>query len=173
MNALLPVIFLFTGLVPIEVSSMLLALIFIPYIFVTLHTLQRSSNFSFTFQSLAFSMGSFGIHLHALLSILTGQKETFTITEKRGSADNNLSLVTPHLLYIAVVLVGIWVALMREGISASFVNNVAWALFNISIFIPCIVAALPQKNVARKRRGLAEKIEDEEGKRIAPARAHI
>ncbi|MEX0910118.1 MAG: glycosyltransferase [Candidatus Paceibacterota bacterium] len=146
MNALLPVTFFFTGLVPIEVSSMLLALIFIPYIFVTLYTLQRSSNFSFTFSALAFSMSSFGIHLHALYSVITQRKAVFSITSKRGIKGNYIRLVIPHLIYIGLVSLGIAVAFAREGMSASLVNNTAWAIFNISIFIPFILASLPSRS---------------------------
>lgn len=56
MNAIIPVIFFFTGIVPFLISTMLLATIFLPYIFTTLYTLQTSTNFSFTYRSLAFSV---------------------------------------------------------------------------------------------------------------------
>lgn len=159
MNALLPVTFFFTGLVPIEVSSMLLALIFIPYIFVTLHTLQRSSNFSFTFAALAFSMSSFSIHLHALYSVFTQKKASFSITSKQGIAGNYVRLVIPHLLYIGVVILGVLVAFAREGLSASLINNLAWSLFNIAIFMPFIRAALPHKNYNVREEDKEEKEE--------------
>lgn len=144
MNALLPVIFFYTGLVPIEVSTMLLALVFLPYIFLTVYVLQITSNYSFTFQSLAFSMSSFVIHIQAIFSALTGAEAKFDITSKRALNGNFIRLVVPHIIYILLVAVGIGVATEREGLSASVVNNTAWAMLNIAVFLPFIFAAAPQ-----------------------------
>lgn len=149
MNALLPVVFLYTGLVPIEVSTMTLALVFLPYIFLTLYTLQATSNASLTFQSLAFSMSGFGIHLQALFSALFHRKTNFVITAKKALSGNFVRPVTPHMAYILIVMIGIAVAITREGFSASVVNNIAWALLNVSVFTPFILAALPETFIVR------------------------
>jgi cellulose synthase (UDP-forming) len=145
-DIMLPVVFFFTGLVPLRVSGMLLALLFLPYLFFTLFMLQRASNFTFTFQSMAFSVGSFGIQLSALLAALTGRRNAFIVTRKGSRAEANLlPLIRLHLIYVALVAVGIVVAYMREGLSASLANNVAWAAINIAIFTPFMRAALPDK----------------------------
>lgn len=143
MNALLPVVFFYTGLVPIETSTMLLALVFLPYIFLMMYTLQLTSNATFTFQSLAFSMSSFNIHISAFLSAITRKKSMFSITPKRALHGNFAHLVWPHITYVFLVVIGIIVAINREGLSASVANNTAWALLNISIFLPFIAAAIP------------------------------
>jgi cellulose synthase (UDP-forming) len=147
LDAMLPVIFLYSGLVPLHISGMLLATVFLPYFLWTLYSIQRSSNFTFTFSSIGFSMGSFHIHLRALASAATFRKSSFGITEKYGIKGNFLPLVKWHILYIAVVLAGIPVALVREGLSASLLNNVAWAFLNAIIFLPFIRAALPSRNL--------------------------
>jgi cellulose synthase (UDP-forming) len=141
MNALIPIIFFFTGFTPFLISTMTLAAVFLPYIFLTLYTLQRSSGFSFTWSSLAFSMSSFSIHLHAIWTALIRKKVGFAVTSKRAVSGRFLNLVVPHLLYIVLALVGLNVALYREGLSASVVANMAWAILNASIFIPFIYAA--------------------------------
>ena len=145
-DSALPVVFLYTGLVPLQITGMLLAAIFLPYIFFTLYVIQRTSNFTFTFPSLGFSMGAFNIHVRALYAAATFKKSAFIITQKSKATGNFLPLVSWHLLYIGVALVGIPIALMREGLSASFINNVAWVALNSVIFLPFIRAALPDKH---------------------------
>jgi cellulose synthase (UDP-forming) len=66
MNALIPLVFFFTGAVPFFISTMALAIVFLPYMFLILYTLQLSTNFTYTFHALAFSMGSWTIHIRAL-----------------------------------------------------------------------------------------------------------
>ncbi|MES2225076.1 MAG: glycosyltransferase [Patescibacteria group bacterium] len=147
LHALIPIIFFFSGLVPVVIATMLLALIFLPYIFVTLYTLQGSSNFTYTFRSLAFSMSSFSIHLEALWSILTGSKPKFEITSKKKLTGNFLYLVKWHIGYVALVLIGLGFALYREGLSASIMANMAWTVLNAVIFAQFIALALPQREV--------------------------
>lgn len=150
MYALVPVIFLFTGEVPFTISTMLLAAVFIPYMIVTLYILARTSNFTFTFRSLAFSMAGFNIHTRALWAAITRTKSSFSVTSKRALEGNFINLVIPHLIYIALVVIGIPVALLREGLSPSVVTNLAWAFLNIAIFLEFIRAALPNRIRALK-----------------------
>lgn len=149
LDALLPLIFFYTGVVPVRISGMLLAAVFLPYMFVTLAVIQRTTNYTFTFSSLAFSMAAFNIHVRALFSALTRQKTAFSITPKQQQEGNFIRLVIPHITYIVLVCIGIVVALAREGVSASLINNVAWSLVNIAIVLPFIRAALPSP-VARR-----------------------
>lgn len=146
MNAMLPIIFFYTGLVPVVVSGMLLAAVFLPYIFVTLYALQRSSNFTFTFPSLALSMSAFTIHLQALWAAMTRRKSAFNVTSKEAVTGNFIRLSTAHIAYIVLSAFGIIVAFAREGLSASLINNTAWALFITAVFIPFIRSSLPQKS---------------------------
>ncbi len=143
LNALIPVIFFFTGLVPLEISTMALAAIFLPYIFLTLFILQLSSNCSFTFGSLAFAMAGFNIHIKALWASITGQKSNFQVTPKRQQQGNFLNLVVPHIVYILIVSVGFCFAVWRQGLNPSILTNLAWALLNMGIFLEFIRAAMP------------------------------
>lgn len=144
-NALIPIVFFFTGAVPFVTSTMVLASIFLPYIILTLYILQKSSNFSFTFRALTISMGSFNIHIMALWSAITRQKVRFAVTPKREQKGNFLHLVIPHFLYILLVIVGMIYAYNTQGgFSASFMANAAWALINVAVFVPAIYAASPK-----------------------------
>ncbi len=144
-DALLPIVYFFTGQVAVHLNSMLLATIFLPYFFLTMYVIQRSSNFTFTFPSLGFSMGGFNIHLRALYSAVTFQKAAFSITQKYKEEGNFLPLVKWHIAYIVLVVVGVGVAFVREGLSASLINNAAWGLLNSIVLIPFIKAALPDR----------------------------
>ena len=143
-NIALPLVFLYGGIVPIEIDGMLLAAVFVPYIFLTLYNLSVTSNYRFTFRALSFAISGFWIHLQALWSAVTKQKEGFAVTSKRAVEGSFVGLVAPHLTYVALVCIGTIVALMREGLSPSFVNNLAWALFNIGVFVPFMHAAAPE-----------------------------
>lgn len=148
MNAMLPIIFFYTGAVPVIINGMLLASVFLPYIFVTLYALQRSSNHTFTFPSLALSMSAFTIHLQALWAAMTRKKSAFAVTSKEALTGNYIRLATAHIAYIGLALFGIVVAFAREGLSASLINNTAWALFTTAVFVPFIRSSLPQKSRA-------------------------
>ena len=143
MNALIPLLFFFTGIVPFQISTMILAAVFLPYIFLTLYVLQRSCSFSFSFRSIAFSMAGWTIHLRALFAALTGEKTSFSVTSKKALTGNFAHLVIPHIVYIALVLVGMTLGVAREGLSPSVVSNFAWAVLNAVIFTEFIAVALP------------------------------
>lgn len=144
-NAIIPLIFLFTGAVPFLVSTMTLATVFIPYMFMTLYIVQMSTNFSYTFRAISFSMSAWTIHIRALSELLRGKKSGFSITSKRAVKGNFVKLVMPHLLYMLVALVGVSFAIFREGITASVTTNTAWVILNSIVFFPFIKAALPER----------------------------
>lgn len=141
LNAALPLVFFFTGLEPLKIGTMNLALLFLPYIMVVLYNIQLTSNFSYTFRALSFSLSSFPIHLQALWGILRGQKSGFTVTSKSRLSGNYTYLVTPHLVYFGLVAFGFVVALLRSGLIASVITNLAWSLLYVAIFTPFIMAA--------------------------------
>ncbi len=155
-NAILPLIFFFTGAVPFHISTMILAAIFLPYIFLTIYVLRRSTGYHYTFRAVAFSIGAFWIHLQALVSVLFGTKNNFVVTSKKQIEGSFINLVTPHLVYIAITIIGFTYAVLREGLNASVVTNLSWALFNIAAFVPFILAAIPSWTSAWEEKAAAE-----------------
>jgi cellulose synthase (UDP-forming) len=140
-NAVLPLLYFYAGIEPLAIGTMTLALIFIPYILVVLYTIQLTSNFSYTFRALSFSLSSFPIHIKAIWQIIIGKKSGFVVTSKKAVSGNHGHLVTPHLVYIGLVVFGILVAYLREGFTPSVLSNVAWSLVYVAVFIPFIMAA--------------------------------
>jgi len=127
-----------------------LALIFLPYIFVILYTLQMTSNFTYTFRALSFSLGSSTIYIKALWATITRRQNAFAVTSKTRVSGNHGKLVLPHLMYIALVAAGIIYGVMREGWSASMLSNIAWAMIYIAAFAPFIAAAFEGTRKAPK-----------------------
>lgn len=151
-NALMPLVFFYTGLTPLNTSTMNLAAVFLPYIFLTILVLRLSSRQSYTFRALAFSMSSFPIQIWATLSILLGRKANFSVTSKKQLKGDFWYLAAPHLAYVLLALLGIELAILRQGLTAAVLTNISWALFNISVFLPFIQAAVspqPQKETQK------------------------
>jgi cellulose synthase (UDP-forming) len=151
-DAMLPIIFLLTGAVAVVTSTMALAFVFLPYIFIALYTLQITSNFTFTYEAIAFSLSSFYIQIKAIFAILTNEKTSFAVTSKKQIQGNFLYLSIPQLVYCGLLLVALAVGFVREGVSASLLANLAWGLVNVAAFLPFILASGPQGK--RKMRSL-------------------
>lgn len=154
-DAILPLIFLFTGITAVNTATMALAMIFIPYIFLNLFVLQKSSNFSYTFEAISFSLSSFYLQIRATIAVLMNQKTSFVVTSKSLVEGNFLYLAAPHLIYIAISVVGLVFGAVREGFSASLLANLAWVIVNIVVFIPFILAAAPSNFSLRTLLGTA------------------
>ena len=149
-DMLIPLIFLFTGITAINTATMALAIVFLPYIILNLYTLQKSSNFTYSYAAISFSLSSFFLQLRALMGVLLNQKTSFVVTPKSQQQGNFVYLVIPHFIYIAIAAVGLGVGLVREGVSASLIANFSWVAVNIVIFLPFIRASLPEKLFSKK-----------------------
>ncbi len=149
-DALLPLFFLLTGTVAVASSTMTLALVFIPYIFINLYTLQRTSNYTYSFEAIAFSLSSFWLQISAILAVILNRKTKFAVTAKGQVQGNYIALATPQMLYVLIACSAIVVGVMREGLSASLLANTAWTLVNVAVFVPFIYAAWPKKTRAKQ-----------------------
>ncbi len=151
-DALLPVIFLYTGVAAVETSTMWLAIIFIPYIFLNLAILQLTSNYAYSFNAISYSISSFYLQIRALFAVLLNQKTSFVVTSKTAIEGNFIKLVIPQILYIVIALIGVVVAFTREGLNAALIANLSWTIVNIAAFIPFILAALPKSFFSFKKK---------------------
>ena len=148
LDALLPIVFLLTGETPIVTSTMTLALVFVPYMWINLYVLQRTSNFTYSYQAIAFSLSAWWLQITAMAAVLANRKTSFAVTSKAthdGARPNFLRLVVPQLVYAAVAALALAVGAAREGASASLMANVAWLAVHLAIAVPFIVAASPSR----------------------------
>ncbi len=140
-DMLMPLIFLYTGIKPVGETTTSFILYFVPFIFLVFYTLNLVSRGSLTFKAIAFSHSSFILQLSALKDLIFGIKTSFSVTSKKALEGNFLFLAYPHLLYILLGIVGLVVAVLREGINPSVAANLSWTVFNIVMFIPFIAAS--------------------------------
>ncbi len=146
-DALMPLVFLFTGLLPVNVATTTFALYFLPFMFINLYTLHLVSGGRYTFRANSFSQASFTIQLLALQSILLRRKMGFSVTPKQALKGNFLFLAYPHLAYILVFIAAVGVGFLREGFDPAIITNIAWGLFNVIMFVPFIRAAYNWRSV--------------------------
>ncbi|RFU21415.1 glycosyltransferase family 2 protein [Geodermatophilus marinus] len=152
LDAVLPIIYLLTGETPIVTATMTLALVFVPYMWINLYVLQRTSNFTYSYQAIAFSLSAWWLQITAMAAVLANRKTSFAVTSKAthdGARPNFLRLVVPQLTYAAVAALALAVGLAREGASASLVANVAWLSVHLAIAVPFVVAASPSRGPRR------------------------
>lgn len=148
-DAVIPLVFLYTGQFPIQTSTMALAAVFIPYMLMMLYAIQKSSNSSFTYRALAFSLAGFPIHISTSLASFFHAKSNFSITAKKAQRGNFLHLAFFQMLYIPLVVAGATYSLARTGmITPAWTANFAWGMINGIVFAEYIRAAMPQAESA-------------------------
>lgn len=143
----MPLVFLFTGLEPVKGTTTQFAFFFLPFMAFTLYTLYVSSGRSITLRAISFSISSWTLQLIALWSIITNKKMGFAVTPKHAQQGNFLHLAYPHIAYIILCIIAGIYSYNRIGLSPSFITNMAWCVFNISMFIPFIMASYPWSNL--------------------------
>ena len=120
--------------------------------FLNMLTLYLVSGKNITFRALAFSQSSFPLQLSALVSAILGKKDVFTITAKKALSGNFIYLAFPHIAYVIAVIVGMVIAVHREGFNPSVVTNISWAFFNITFMYPFIKASFATQQTAQAER---------------------
>lgn len=144
-DMMMPILFLFFGFKPVVANTTSFAIYFLPYIILNLYTLFLASDGTITFRAISFSQASWALQTAALFSVLTGMKMSFKVTSKDEIKGNFISLVVPHLGYILLVAISVILSIHREGLNPSVITNIAWAVFNIALFLPFIQAAINLK----------------------------
>ena len=148
-DAVLPLLYFYFGLIPVSSATMAIALIFVPYIYFTLYTLQRVSSFAFSFNAMAFSIASWPIFLLAFITTGLRLRSSFKITAKERRAGNYIALSLVHIIYIVAILVGIGWAARSDGISSALITNASWGLLYVVMFLPFVRASLSDRMAAR------------------------
>lgn len=148
-DAILPLFYFYGNYIPISSTTMAIALIFVPYIFITLYTLQRISNYAFSFRAIGVSIASWPIFSLAFLFTILRIKSSFKITAKEKQTGNYISLAALHIMYIVAVVGGLVYAVGRDGVTSSLITNASWAVLYVVMFLPFIRAALSERVVDR------------------------
>lgn len=148
-DAILPLFYFYANLIPISSATMAIALIFVPYIYVTLYALQLVSNFAFSFRAIAFSIASWPIYFLAFVVTILRIPSAFSVTAKEHQGGSYLRLSLLHMVYVMAILVGIGFAARREGLSSALITNASWGLLYVVMFLPFIRASLSDRMAVR------------------------
>ncbi len=152
-DAALPLFYFYGGYIPIRSATMAIALIFVPYIYTTLYMLQLMSSFAFSFNAIAFSIGSWQVYLWAFIVTVLRIPSTFKVTAKERRDASYVGLVALHVLYALAISIGIGWAARREGISSALITNASWGLLYIVLFVPFVRGSLSDRTAARLHAG--------------------
>ena len=142
-----PIVRILLGVQPLHhLTAPLFLLHFGPYFLVALSTAALASRGTYTFSALTLAAASYWIFIVASLLTLAGRRGSFKVTPKTAADSRQPAAVAPALAAIAVLaLVAVW-GLAHSQDSATF-NNVAFALFHISILLtgcwPALVRPKP------------------------------
>lgn len=147
-DAMLPLFYFYGNVIPVSAATMSIALIFVPYIYLTLYSLQLVSNFAFSFRAIAFSLASWPIYLLAFVTAVLRLPTSFKVTSKERGGGNYFSLVAVHIIFMVVTVAGIGVAIHRDGITSSLITNASWGLLYVVMFAPFVRAALSDRLAA-------------------------
>jgi hypothetical protein len=148
-DAALPLFYFYSGQIAVSSTTMALAMIFVPYIFLTLYTLQLVSNFAFSFRAIAFVLASWPIYTWALITTLLRIPSGFKITSKERGHGNYLWLAALHIIFILATVFGMGWSLWRDGLTTSWVTNASWAVLYVVLFLPFIRAAMSDRMAER------------------------
>ena len=140
----LPVLFLLFGVEAVSARSGDFIGHFLPYIFLTIFILARSTEGRFRFRAVQFSYGLFPVFLSALISLVLGRKVGFHVTPKERASGSFYRLIIPQLVTVAILLGAIAIGFLHFS-GARTITNASWALFDVVLLAGVIRGAAPQR----------------------------
>lgn len=155
LNAIIPLIFLLTGLSPTYSSTTLFAFFFMPFMFSVIFSLHAISGSKLTFRAISFTYSSWYLQLIAFFSAAFGREMGFVVTPKHRQEGNFLFVVRPQLIYLGLALVAVIIGINREGISPSVITNVSWVAFTVLLSLPFVTAALPKVTIFKPAQSIS------------------
>lgn len=147
LDALIPIIALYTNILPVKSNTSDFMVFFFPFIFSALYMLVLSTNHTITFSAIQVSMSSFYVFIKAAFSTIFGVRSKFDVTSKSIQTGNYLNLVMPQIAYTLLSLSAVIYAVYNYGWIPSVITNTSWVLFNIVFFAAFLRVAYPWKNI--------------------------
>lgn len=142
-----PVIYLFTGVSPVNAETTEFAKRFLPFIITTELAFLVGTWGVPGWQGMASYLSFFPINIRALWTVLRGEKIRFPVTPKDRQEGNFLHLVIPQLSVIiltalGLIFAGIMLYLGKTSNYAGFIINCFWGTVNIAAMSGMVAAAL-------------------------------
>lgn len=138
----MPLFRIFTGAQPIAGASADTFLVaFGPYFGMALLAVAAIGGGAFTFAAYALAASTFWVHVHASTSALLRRPSRFVVTPKTASSERQWRPAAPSLVVVGILASAIVVGLARQR-DAAILNNVAFALFHITVLGHGMAAAI-------------------------------
>ncbi|MDF2452873.1 MAG: cellulose synthase [Bacteroidota bacterium] len=132
-----PIIFFFTLSLPVRAYSFDFFKYFLPFQIMNTLTMTLGCWGISTKRGDQYYISSFWFMLMSLLSVIRGKKVEFNVTRKDLQlSNNNLKHVIPHIVIIALILIGILyniflISIGHHPTPSGFAANAFWCIFNI------------------------------------------
>lgn len=142
---LAPIIYLFTGIAPVNAWSWEFMLRLIPFLVLNKLLFRIVAERIPVFRGEQYTLGLFSLWIQAVISVLIGRKLGFVVTPKQRQKGNYLRLVWPQILIIILTIGAIIYAVWgySEGLNyqlAGVLINAFWGIYN-TIMLSAIVRA--------------------------------
>lgn len=131
-----PIVFFFTLSLPVKAYSLDFFKYFVPFQILNTITIMLGCWGISTKRGDQYYISSFWFMLMALLSVIRGKEVKFNVTPKGKTFAKNMPHILPHLIIIAITLVGITynavlLAIGNHPTASGFAANTFWCIFNI------------------------------------------
>lgn len=147
-----PIVFFFTGTIPVDSFGRDFALHFVPAYTINRLTFIIASwgiPAAELWRNEQFAIGLFPLNIQAVLSVFTGKKISFQVTPKQRQSGRYLGLVRVQLIFFLLTLLGIAVGVFhllfqKENEPWIYVINIGWGFYHLALLWGIIYAALWQ-----------------------------
>ncbi|YAF94707.1 MAG: hypothetical protein AB3A66_19210 [Nodularia sp. CChRGM 3473] len=149
---LCPIIYFFTGIIPVKTFGPDFALHFFPAFVVNRLTFLAASwgiSAREIWRSEQYAIALFPLLMQAVWSVFTGQPIKFQVTPKQRQSGIYLRLIWPQLVIFSLTILGILWSLYRFArgtlnTPGVYLLNGAWAIYNLSLIWAIIHASIWQ-----------------------------
>ncbi len=143
---LAPVVFLFTGIAPVDSWSIDFFIRFIPFFVMNKIMFRFIAAGIPVWRGEQYNLAMFPLNIKAVLSVFTGKKLTFVVTPKQREGGKDFRLIWPQsfLIVLSAAAIAFAIAGFFRGSSISIIGlvvNVVWAIYNI-VSLGVVVKAL-------------------------------
>lgn len=147
-----PIIYFFTGIIPVKTDGFEFALHFFPAFIINRLTFLAAGwgiPARELWRSEQYAIALFPLLIQAVWSVFTGQSIKFQVTPKQRQSGIYLRLILPQLVVLVLTILGILWSLYRFAIGQLetplvYLVNGAWALYNLSLLWSIIYASVWQ-----------------------------
>lgn len=142
-----PIVYLFTGIAPVNAYSWEFMLRLIPFLLLNKITFRITANKIPVFRGEQYNLGLFSLWIQAVTSVLVGKKLGFVVTPKQRQSGNYVSLVWPQLIVLLLTLVaivyGIWGYFSGSTYQETgLLINIFWGIYNCVMLSAIVRAAV-------------------------------